>query len=137
MRQTILHPIAFAASISLIALPAFSQASTQTNPASPSAPERLPYFTSVNGTVNKLNRNQFILERSRGAITVTTGRYAIDLAPNEPIAVTGTLDPSTGSLEAFSITRSNGTNITFHSSGIEIQPSIPGVKAVAEVRQVQ
>lgn len=138
MRQTTIIPITSTALISLIGLPAFSQPSTLSNPVPSSASERLPYFTFVNGTVSKPNGNQFILERSRGAITVSTGQYAINLAPNESISVTGTLDPRTGRLNAFSITRSTGTNITFQPNGIVIQPPIPGVNEVAtEIRRVQ
>ncbi|MGG6265556.1 hypothetical protein ACQ4M3_06070 [Leptolyngbya sp. AN03gr2] len=140
MKQHTLIPIISATLMSLVALPALAQTSARSAQTSGSTPERsnASSLLFVYGTVSNPTGNRFILNRSNDQIVVTTGQYAINLAPNEPIAVTGTLNPRTGQIEAYSITRSTGTNITLLPSGVTISPPIEGISELpTQVIRVQ
>lgn len=68
--------------------------------------------TTVSGEVKSIVGNQFILEDSTGQIIVDAGPrwwQSINLSPGERVTVTGEMGRD--ELDAFSITRSNGTVI--------------------------
>ncbi len=79
-----------------------------------------PVLTMVYGRVTQVNGNQFTLNSNVGQLTVNKTQ-AINLQPNEPVTVTGIPDAQSRVFNAYSITRSDGTNITFNSSGISVQ----------------
>ncbi|MEP0919715.1 hypothetical protein NC981_23070 [Leptolyngbya sp. DQ-M1] len=74
----------------------------------------------VYGRIKQVRGTQFSLNSNLGLLTVNK-REAIDLQPNEPVTVVGIPDAQSGTLNTYSITRSDGTNITFNSTGTVIQ----------------
>lgn len=133
MKQYTSISLTFAALMSFFASPTVAQTVSQPSQSNRNAIERgnAPSLRFVYGTVSNLDRNQFTLNHSNDRVTITTGQYAINLAPNEPIAVTGAFNPQTGQLEAYSITRSTGTNITLHPKDASIFPPIPGLSELS------
>lgn len=109
-----------------VALPSFAQVPTQTTRSTVDRNNASPLLF-VYGTVSNPSGNRFTLNRTNDQIVIATGQYAINLVSNEPVTVTGTRNPQTGQIEAYSITRSTGTNITFLPSGVSIDPPIPGL----------
>jgi hypothetical protein len=74
----------------------------------------------VHGRVNQVRGTQFSLNSNLGLLTVNK-REMIDLRPNEPVTVVGVPDAKSSLFNAYSITRSDGTNITFNPTGTVIQ----------------
>ena len=104
------------AATSYIALPAIAQSSGQNNSSSPNNASLLKVY----GRVAQVNENQFILNSNTGQLTISK-QQAVDLTVNEPVAVTGTLSAQPSTLNAYSITRADGTNITFTPTGTSVQ----------------
>lgn len=72
-----------------------------------------PQFAMLVGRVNRVDGNRVFLDHRQGQ-TIINVKESVNLAPNEPITVTGNVIPSSDQLNAFSITRSNGAVIEFH-----------------------
>ncbi|MGG6267468.1 hypothetical protein ACQ4M3_23195 [Leptolyngbya sp. AN03gr2] len=77
-------------------------------------------LTKVHGRVAQVNGSQFTLNSNVGQLIVSKTQ-AINLRPNEPVTVTGTPNPQSRVFNAYSITRSDGTNIVFNSDGASVQ----------------
>lgn len=77
-------------------------------------------LTKVHGRVAQVNGSQFTLNSNVGELIVSKTQ-AINLRPNEPVTVTGTPNPQSRVFNAYSITRSDGTNIVFNSDGASVQ----------------
>jgi hypothetical protein len=106
--------LAIAAVVSGIALPATAQSSSQPTP------QNRASLIKVYGRVAQVNENQFVLNSNIGQLTVSK-QQSINLALNEPVTVTGTIGGQPSTLSAYSITRADGTNITFTATGISVQ----------------
>lgn len=106
-----------AISVSVIPQPATAQTRSQ-----PFGVQNLnaPILTKVYGRVNQVSGQQFTLNSNVGQLTISKAQ-SINLQPNEPVTVTGTPDTQSGMFNAYSITRSDGTNITFSSNGVSVQ----------------
>lgn len=74
----------------------------------------------VHGRINQVRETQFSLDSNLGLLTVNK-REMIDLRPNEPVTVVVVPDAQSSVFNAYSITRADGTNITFNSTGTVIQ----------------
>ncbi|BAU11657.1 hypothetical protein LEP3755_21590 [Leptolyngbya sp. NIES-3755] len=71
-----------------------------------------PQFTMLTGRVNRVDGNRIFLDRAQGQMIINA-KETVNLASNEPITVTGNVIPSSNELNAFSITRSDGSVIEF------------------------
>jgi hypothetical protein len=119
MKRTLM---AFTIATTLIGItfPATAQSSEQYS----LQPQNSNALISTYGRVAQVNENQFVLNSNLGQITVSK-QQPVNLNVNEPVTVTGTLTGALGTqsstLNAYSITRSDGTNITFTPTGALIQ----------------
>ncbi len=92
--------------------PSSQDASVQVNRSVP--------LVMVHGRINQVRETQFSLDSNLGLLTVNK-REMIDLRPNEPVTVVVVPDAQSSVFDAYSITRADGTNITFNSTGTVIQ----------------
>ncbi|MBD1854759.1 MULTISPECIES: hypothetical protein [Leptolyngbya] len=92
--------------------PSSQDASVQVNRSVP--------LVMVHGRINQVRETQFSLDSNLGLLTVNK-REMIDLRPNEPVTVVVVPDAQASVFDAYSITRADGTNITFNSTGTVIQ----------------
>lgn len=92
--------------------PSSQDASVQVNRSVP--------LVMVHGRINQVRETQFSLDSNLGLLTVNK-REMIDLRPNEPVTVVVVPDAKASVFDAYSITRADGTNITFNSTGTVIQ----------------
>lgn len=92
--------------------PSSQDASVQVNRSVP--------LVMVHGRINQVSETQFSLDSNLGLLTVNK-REMIELQPNEPVTVVVVPDEQSNLLNAYSITRADGTNITFNSTGTVIQ----------------
>lgn len=99
--------------------PSFAQSSQESQPVGDQNANTASLIQAY-GRVSQVSGNQFVLKSNVGQLTVIKGQ-TIDFQPNEPIVVTGIPDAQSGALNAYSITRSDGTNITFGANGISVQ----------------
>ncbi|NDJ19967.1 hypothetical protein [Myxacorys almedinensis] len=101
-------------------LPAMGQTQAPQNVQQPETTDSTrPDLTKIYGRVNQVSGNQFILNANTGTVTVEK-REALNLRPNEPIAITGSFDAQSNRFTAYSITRSDGTVIRFTPSGASV-----------------
>jgi Bacterial OB fold (BOF) protein len=110
MNQRIFTISVLAASISALTIPVLAQAQT-TRIEELQQRER---GTTVSGEVLSVVGNDFVLSDGTGEIIVDAGPtwwHNIDVEPGEQVTVTGEVSKKSNELDAFSITRSDGSTI--------------------------
>lgn len=108
MNQRIFAGLILAATVSAITVSALVEAQTNIEDL-----QQRPSGTTISGEVVSVAGNNFVLNDGTGQLIVDAGpRWwrEIDLSPGEQITVTGELGKG-GELDAYSITRSDGTLI--------------------------
>lgn len=110
MKQRAFLGIALAASITALTIPNLAQAQTKIGEL------QRTRGTTVSGRVTSVVGNNFVIQDDTGQIIVDAGpRWwrEINLSPGERVTVTGELGKN--ELDAFSITRANGSRVEIRS----------------------